>query len=51
MGETSARVRETWEGNDAAILGEDAELALSLERRACHLATHVAGSGWRHKNL
>ena len=36
MGETSSRVAEIWEGNDAAFLKADAEPALSLESGASH---------------
>ena len=39
--------RHAREGDDAAVFGADAELALSLERRACHRLEYVAGAGPR----
>ena len=41
--------RHGGEGNDAAVFGADAGLALSLERRACHRLRNVAGSWHRGK--
>jgi len=34
--------RHVWEGDDSAVLGTDAELALSLKRGACHRLGYVA---------
>ena len=50
MGETGSRVAEVWEGDDAAVVGADAGLALSLKRRACHRLGYVAGSGCERKH-
>ena len=34
----------TRKGDDAAVVGADDELALSLDRRACHRPGYVAGA-------
>ena len=41
--------RHSREGNNAAVFGPDAELALSLERRSCHRLRYVAGASRRGK--
>jgi hypothetical protein len=52
MGEAGSRMSEPRELDELAgdRIG-DTGLALSFERRACHLPAHVARNGWRRKNL
>jgi hypothetical protein len=45
MREAGSWMAEAREGDDAAVLVADAELALSLERRTCHRLGYVAGAG------
>jgi hypothetical protein len=40
--------RHAREGDDAAVFKTDAELTLSLDRRACHRLGYVAGA-WRRE--
>ena len=48
--EAGSWVGEAREGDDAAIVAADAELALALERGACHRLGYVAGSGSGRKH-
>jgi hypothetical protein len=53
MREPGSRVAKARESDDAAVLGADAEPALSLERRSCHRLGYIwraLGAGSKMKN-